>query len=90
MTAPNINNTRQEVVRVDYDLNDRWHLTGRYTHDLSETRELQGLFFGTTSIPGTAATDFSALAVFMRAEYVRKSAEELVAIGTGQAEAVAV
>ena len=48
MTAPNINNTRQEVVRVDYDLSDKWRLTGRYTHDLSETRELQGLFFGTT------------------------------------------
>ena len=57
VTAPNINNTRQEVVRVDYDLSDKWRLTGRYTHDLSETRELQGLFFGTTSIPGTAATD---------------------------------
>ena len=54
---PNINNTRQEVVRVDYDLNDKWRLTGRYTHDLSQTRELQGLFFGTTSMPGTAATD---------------------------------
>jgi hypothetical protein len=57
VTAPNINNTRQEVIRVDYDLSDKWRLSGRYTHDLSETRELQGLFFGTTSIPSTAATD---------------------------------
>jgi hypothetical protein len=57
--APNINNTRQEVIRVDYDVSDTWRLTGRYTHDLSETRELQGLFFGVSSIPGTAATDTS-------------------------------
>ena len=57
LTAPNINNTRQEVVRVDYDLNPRWRVTGRYTHDLSETRELQGLFQGTLTIPGLAATD---------------------------------
>ena len=39
VTIPNINNTRQEVLRVDYDLDDRWRITGRYTHDLSETRE---------------------------------------------------
>ena len=43
MTAPNINNTRQEVVRVDYDLSDNWRLTGRYTHDLSETPRAAGL-----------------------------------------------
>jgi Carboxypeptidase regulatory-like domain/TonB-dependent Receptor Plug Domain len=57
LLAPNINNTRQEVIRVDYDLSANWRLTGRYTHDLSETLELQGLFFGVSSIPGTAATD---------------------------------
>jgi hypothetical protein len=57
VTVPNIQNTRQEVVRLDYDLNDSWRLTGRYTHDLSETRELQGLFFGTTNVPDTAATE---------------------------------
>jgi hypothetical protein len=26
---PNINNTRQEVARVDYDINPNWRLTGR-------------------------------------------------------------
>ena len=31
-------------------------LTGRYTRDLSETRELGGLFFGVT-IPDVATTD---------------------------------
>jgi hypothetical protein len=56
--TPNINNTRQEVVRVDYDLSDRWKLTGRYTHDLSETRELGGLFFN-TAVPNVATTDTS-------------------------------
>jgi hypothetical protein len=54
--TPNINNTRQEVVRIDYDLRDNWKLTGRYTHDLSETRELGGLFFNTL-VPGVATTD---------------------------------
>jgi hypothetical protein len=54
--APNINNTRQEVIRFDYDSSARWRMTGRYTHDLSETRELGGLFFG-TPVPGVATTD---------------------------------
>jgi hypothetical protein len=54
--SPNINNTRQEVVRIDYDLRDNWRLTGRYTHDLSETRELGGLFFN-TPVPNVATTD---------------------------------
>ncbi|HWK08821.1 MAG TPA: TonB-dependent receptor, partial [Vicinamibacterales bacterium] len=40
---PNINNTRQEVVRVDYDVSSRNHLVTRYTHDLSQTREPGGL-----------------------------------------------
>lgn len=54
--APNINNTRQEVLRLDYDLTDAWRLTGRFTHDLSETREIGGLFFGAT-VPNVATTD---------------------------------
>lgn len=52
----NINNTRQEVVRVDYDVNPTWRVTGRYTHDLSETREAGGLFFGAL-VPNVATTD---------------------------------
>ena len=54
--APNLNNTRQEVLRVDYDLNSTQRLWGRYTHDLSETREIGGLFFNTL-VPGVAGTD---------------------------------
>ena len=56
VSAPNINNTRQEAIRLDYDWNSNWRLTGRYTHDLSETRELGGLFFG-TPVPNVATTD---------------------------------
>ena len=41
---------------MDYDLSNTQRLWGRYTHDLSETRELGGLFFN-TQIPGVAATD---------------------------------
>ncbi|MEI6669062.1 MAG: carboxypeptidase-like regulatory domain-containing protein [Acidobacteriota bacterium] len=58
VSSPNINNTRQEVVRMDYDLSARWRLTGRYTHDLSQTRELGGLFNG-IAIPNVATTDTS-------------------------------
>lgn len=56
VTSPNINNTRQEVIRVDYDLRPTQRLWGRYTHDLSQTLELGGLFFG-TQIPNIAGTN---------------------------------
>jgi hypothetical protein len=56
-SVPNVNNTRQEVVRADYDLNNSWKLTGRYTHDLSETVEPQGLFNSATAfLPNISAT----------------------------------
>src|SRR3954463_5677585 len=55
-SAPNINNTRQEVARVDYDLSQNWRLTGRYTHDNSYTREPGGLFLGVV-VPSVATTD---------------------------------
>jgi hypothetical protein len=54
--APDINNTRQETIRIDHTLNADHRLNGRYTHDLSETRELGGLFFG-VAIPNIATTD---------------------------------
>jgi hypothetical protein len=56
VTSPNINDTRQEVIRLDYDWSSTQRVWGRYTHDLSETRELGGLFFG-TPVPGVAGTD---------------------------------
>jgi hypothetical protein len=54
---PNINNTRQEVLRMDYDLTPKWRVAGRYTHDQSETRELGGLFNGGMLIPNIGTTD---------------------------------
>ena len=55
-SAPNINNTRQEVARVDYDFNPNWRLTGRYSHDNSFTREPTGLFLQ-IQVPNVATTD---------------------------------
>ena len=55
-SAPNINNTRQEVARVDYDINPNWRVTGRYTHDNSFTREPGGLFLGLL-VPNVGTTD---------------------------------
>src|SRR5690606_10293143 len=45
-----------EALRLSYDINDQWRLTGRYTHDQSDTREPGGLFFG-VAVPNVAATD---------------------------------
>jgi Carboxypeptidase regulatory-like domain/TonB-dependent Receptor Plug Domain len=56
VSSPNINDTRQEVIRLDYDVNPRWRITGRFTHDVSQTQELGGLFFG-TPVPHVATTD---------------------------------
>src|SRR5882724_1044216 len=53
---PGIQNTRQEVARVDYDLNANYRLTGRYSHDNSFTEEPGGLFNG-VAIPNVATTD---------------------------------
>ncbi len=54
--TPNINNTRQETLRIDHNINSDHRLMGRYTHDLSQTREQGGLFFGVT-VPNIATTD---------------------------------
>jgi hypothetical protein len=60
-SQPAVNNTRQEVLRMDYDVAHDWRLTGRYTHDLSQTIEPGGLFQGylvpnvgttNTNVPG--------------------------------------
>jgi len=56
-SLPNIQNTRQEVVRVDYDLRGNTRLTGRYTHDNSYTQEPGGLFQGNNFVPNVWTTD---------------------------------
>jgi len=55
-TQPTINNTRQEVARVDYDITPNYRLTGRYSHDNSFTEEPGGLFLG-LAVPNVATTD---------------------------------
>jgi hypothetical protein len=54
-TAPNAQDTRQEVLRLDWNVNSKWRLMARYTHDLSKTTEPGGLFFG-TALPDIATT----------------------------------
>lgn len=54
-SVPNVNNTRQEVVRVDYDWRPATKIVGRYTHDLSQTVEPGGLFTG-IAVPNVSAT----------------------------------
>jgi len=54
-TRPNDQDTRQEVLRMDWQVNDRWRMMGRYTHDLSMTTEPGGLFFGAL-VPNVATT----------------------------------
>jgi hypothetical protein len=55
-TQPSIQNTRQEVARVDFDVNANYRLTGRYSHDNSFTEEPGGLFLG-LAVPNVATTD---------------------------------
>jgi hypothetical protein len=54
-SLPNEQNTRQEVIRLDWQVTNGSRLTGRYTHDLSETTEVGGLFFN-TAVPNVATT----------------------------------
>ena len=54
-SVPSVNNTRQEVIRADYDVNRRWKIVGRYTHDLSQTVEPGGLFTNIV-VPFVSAT----------------------------------
>jgi outer membrane receptor protein involved in Fe transport len=54
-STPAEQDTRQEVMRLDYNLNSSWRLMGRYTHDLSQTEEPGGLFFN-SPVPGVATT----------------------------------
>ena len=53
---PAINNTRQEVVRIDYDMRTNLRLTGRYSHDNSFTEEPGGLFLN-LAVPNVGTTD---------------------------------
>jgi len=52
----NINNTRQEVVRIDHNFNANHKIFGRFTQDISETQESFGLF-GAFTFPNISTTD---------------------------------
>jgi hypothetical protein len=54
-SLPNEQRTRQEVIRLDWQVDSRSRLMGRYTHDLSNTTEIGGLFFN-TAVPDVATT----------------------------------
>lgn len=52
----NINNTRQEVVRIDHNFTQNQRIFGRFTQDTSDTQESFGLF-GAATFPNVATTD---------------------------------
>jgi hypothetical protein len=52
----NLQDTRQEVVRIDHVFNDNNRIFGRYTHDLNVTQETGGLFQN-INLPNIATTD---------------------------------
>lgn len=52
----NINNTRQEVVRIDHNFSSNHKIFGRFTQDTSNTQESNGLF-GAANFPNIATTD---------------------------------
>jgi hypothetical protein len=52
----NLQDTRQEVVRIDHNFNDNHRIFGRYTHDLNITQETGGLFQN-INLPNIATTN---------------------------------
>lgn len=67
-TPISINNTRQEVFRIDHNFNDLHKIFGRYTQDKSDTQEPGGLFTG-IAIPNIATTDTSVPGKVFAASY---------------------
>jgi hypothetical protein len=51
VSVPGIQNTRQEALRIDHAITDNHRLMGRYTHDLSQTQEQNGLFSAIGALP---------------------------------------
>jgi hypothetical protein len=52
----NLQDTRQEVVRIDHNFNTNHRIFGRYTHDLNITQETGGLFQN-INLPNIATTN---------------------------------
>lgn len=55
-TPANLNNTRQETIRIDHNFNNSHRIFGRYTRDLSETQESGGLF-NNLALPNISTTN---------------------------------
>jgi hypothetical protein len=77
--APVLNNTRQETVRIDHNISLKHQLAGRYTHDLSQTREPGGLFQGTSfQIPNIATTETNVPGQVLSASFVSTFGSNIV------------
>jgi len=55
VSSPNLQKTRQEVIRMDYDFSPKWRITGRFTNDWTQTREMGGLWLN-LRIPNVGTT----------------------------------
>ncbi len=56
-TPIGINNTQQNVIRIDHNFNNNHRVFGRYTKDVSATREAQGLFGPFSGFPDISTSD---------------------------------
>ncbi|HEY0079976.1 MAG TPA: TonB-dependent receptor [Pyrinomonadaceae bacterium] len=65
-----VQNTRQETIRIDHIFNDNNNIFARYTHDLSETVEPLGLFFG-VGLPGVQTSETRVPGQVLAASYTR-------------------
>src|SRR6185369_14900078 len=52
----NVFNARQELIRIDHNLNSKWSLFGRYLQDSIPTVEPLGIFTSGVTIPGVASS----------------------------------
>ncbi len=65
----NVFNARQELIRIDHTLNDKWSLFGRYLQDAIPTQEPVGIFTTNSFLPGVSnsSTDSPGKSVVIRA-----------------------
>jgi hypothetical protein len=63
-------NTRQETIRIDHIFNEGNTIFGRYTQDVSETVEPQGLFFG-AGFPGIPTSETKVPGKVLAISYTR-------------------
>lgn len=76
-TPFNILNTDQFVIRLDHNFNQNHKIFGRFTRDVSQTREAGGLFTGIL-VPGVATTDTNVPGKVFAASYTGIFSNSLV------------